>query len=54
MTERKLIENLERFLDKLPSEEVKVEVVKRYVRHLKTEQRMISQAQERKGHADHR
>lgn len=48
MTELKLIENLERFLDKLPTEEVKVEVVKRYIRHLKTEMRLIEQAKEKK------
>ena len=48
MTEAKMIENLERFLNKLPSEEVKVEVVKRYVRHLKTEMRVIEQAKEKK------
>ena len=48
MTEFKMIENLERFLDKLPSEEVKVEVVKRYVRHLKAEMRLIEQAKEKR------
>lgn len=48
MTEFKMIENLERFLDKLPTEEVKVEVVKRYIRHLKTEMRLIEQAKEKK------
>ena len=48
MTEAKMIENLERFLDKLPSEEVKVEVVKRYIRNLKTEMRVIEQAKEKR------
>lgn len=48
MTELKMIENLERFLDKLPTDEVKVEVVQRYIRHLKMEQRVISLGQKRK------
>ena len=52
MTELKMIENLEHFLDKLSTEEVKVEVIKRYVRHLKMEQRVISQGQEKKANRD--
>lgn len=53
MTELKLIENLERFLKKLPTEEVKVEVVQRYIRHLKMERRLLEQLQKRKIRADH-
>lgn len=53
MTELKMIENLEQFLKKLPTEEVKVEVVQRYIRHLKMERRLLEQLQERKGRANH-
>lgn len=52
MTELKMIENLEKFLDKLQTEEVTVEVVKRYIRHLKTEYKVLEQLQERKGRAN--
>lgn len=53
MTELKMIENLERFLDKLPTDEVKVEVVQRYIRHLKMERRLLEQLQKGKIRADH-
>ena len=53
MTEFKMIENLERFLDKLSTEEVKVEVVQRYIRHLKMESRLLEQLQKGKIRADH-
>lgn len=48
MTELKMIENLKLFLGKLLTDEVKVEVVKRYVRHLKAEMRLIEQAKEKR------
>ena len=54
MTELKMIENLERFLDKLPTDEVKVQVVQRYIRHLKMEQRVINLSQERKSEEEDR
>lgn len=53
MTELKMIENLEQFLKKLPTEEVKVEVVQRYIRHLKMERRLLEQLQKRESRADH-
>lgn len=53
MTEFKMSENLEQFLKKLPTDEVKVEVVQRYIRHLKMERRLLEQLQKGKIRADH-
>ena len=48
MTDVDLIEKLEQFLNKLPSGEVKVEVIKRYIRFLLSEQKMCRRAAEKK------